>query len=140
MVDMKIKIGEHALVAMGAVALVLAVVYVVLPSMNQGASQTQTTTTTTLVSPDTVRAAHILVATENEAKEVILRLESGDDFAAIARELSLCPSKAQGGDLGVFGRGAMVAEFESASFALGVGEVSEPVQTRFGWHVIKRLA
>jgi peptidyl-prolyl cis-trans isomerase C len=107
--------------------------------MDLGATQT-TTTTTTVAAADTVRAAHILVASEDEAKDVILRLDSGEDFATIAKELSLCPSRSQGGDLGVFGRGMMVKEFEDAAFALSVGELSGPVQTRFGWHVIKRLA
>jgi peptidyl-prolyl cis-trans isomerase C len=103
--------------------------------------QSQTSVTTTTLSessPQTVRASHILVATQAEANEVIGRLAAGEDFATVAMDVSQCPSKAQGGDLGAFGKGMMVKEFEDAAFSLGVGELSGPVQTRFGWHVILR--
>jgi peptidyl-prolyl cis-trans isomerase C len=83
-----------------------------------------------------VHARHILVATENEAKEIVERLKKGDDFAAVAKEKSRDAS-AEGGDLGFFPRGQMLKPFEDAAFALDVGEISEPVQTQFGWHVIK---
>jgi peptidyl-prolyl cis-trans isomerase C len=86
-------------------------------------------------------AAHILVATEDEAKAVVDRLTAGEDFAAVAQELSLdTGSGAAGGELGWFGLGMMVPEFETAVVALGEGEmgaISAPVQTDFGWHVIK---
>jgi peptidyl-prolyl cis-trans isomerase C len=81
-------------------------------------------------------ASHILVPTEEEALAVIADLEAGADFAAVAQEKSTGPSGPNGGQLGWFGSGAMVPSFEAAVIALGVGEVSEPVQTQFGWHVI----
>ncbi|MGD1868581.1 MAG: peptidylprolyl isomerase [Neomegalonema sp.] len=84
-----------------------------------------------------VRARHILVATEDEAKDVIARLEDGATFEDLAREVSTGPSGANGGDLGFFRQGQMVPAFEEAAFALEAGGVSAPVQTQFGWHVIK---
>jgi len=89
--------------------------------------------------PDKVHCAHILVKTEQEAKTVSERLKRGDKFANIAREVSLCPSGKRGGDLGTFGRGKMVKEFEKAAFALNKGEISPIVKTQFGYHIIKRL-
>lgn len=86
-----------------------------------------------------VNAAHILVETEEEAKELISLLEGGADFADLARERSTGPSGPQGGDLGWFSRGQMVAPFEEAAFALEPGAISAPVQTQFGWHVIKLM-
>lgn len=82
-------------------------------------------------------AAHILVETEEEAKELVTALEGGADFAALAKEKSTGPSGPNGGDLGWFGLGMMVAPFEQAVLTLEAGEVSAPVQTQFGWHVIK---
>ena len=83
-------------------------------------------------------AAHILVATEAEAKEIRAALDAGGDFAAIAQEKSTDPgSGAQGGALGWFGAGQMVPEFEAAVAALEPGALSDPVQTQFGWHVIR---
>lgn len=82
-------------------------------------------------------AAHILVATEDEAKDLITKLEGGADFAELAKEFSTGPSGPGGGDLGWFGPGMMVKPFEDAVFALEVGAVSAPVQTQFGWHVVK---
>jgi len=84
-----------------------------------------------------VRASHILVKTEEEAKELLAKLEDGADFGELAQEYSLCPSKRDGGDLRFFGKGMMVKPFEDAAFALEVGQVSEPVETQFGWHLIK---
>jgi len=84
-----------------------------------------------------VKASHILVDTEDEAKKIKARLDKGEDFAAIAKASSKCPSSAKGGDLGFFGKGRMVPEFEKAAFALKVGEISAPVKTQFGWHIIK---
>ncbi len=83
-----------------------------------------------------VRASHILVETEQEAKDLMAQINSAEDFARLAAENSLCPSGANGGDLGFFGRGMMVKPFEDAAFALETGKVSEPVQTQFGWHLI----
>ena len=85
-----------------------------------------------------VRARHILVETEDEAKAIIADLDAGGDFEAIAKEKSKDGAAAQGGDLGYFGQGRMVPEFEQAAFAMEVGAHSkEPVQSQFGWHVIK---
>ncbi|EPX77660.1 foldase protein PrsA [Litoreibacter arenae] len=84
-------------------------------------------------------AAHILVETEDEAKALITELEGGADFAELAKEKSTGPTGPRGGDLGWFGAGAMVPEFENAVLALEDGGVSEPVQTQFGWHVVKRV-
>ncbi len=85
-----------------------------------------------------VRARHILVETEEEAQAVVERLEAGEDFEALADELTIDPSgKGSGGDLGYFGRGRMVPAFETAAFDLEPGGVSAPVQSQFGYHVIK---
>lgn len=84
-----------------------------------------------------IRARHILVATEEEALAVIDEIEAGADFADVAKEKSTGPSGADGGDLGYFTSGTMVEAFNDAAFALQPGEISQPVQTRFGWHVIK---
>lgn len=83
------------------------------------------------------RARHILVKTEEDAFEVIERLNRGSEFADLAKEMSTGPSGPQGGDLGYSPKGRMVPEFEKAALALKKGEVSEPVKTQFGWHVIK---
>lgn len=84
-------------------------------------------------------AAHILVPSEEEAMELVVALDEGADFAELAREKSTGPSGPNGGDLGWFGLGMMVAPFEEAVVALEDGEVSRPVQTQFGWHVIKLM-
>ncbi len=83
-----------------------------------------------------VRASHILVQTEDEAKKLYDEISAGKDFAEAAAEVSLCPSGSRGGDLGYFGRGMMVKPFEDAAFSLETGVVSKPVQTQFGWHLI----
>ncbi|HLC84220.1 MAG TPA: peptidylprolyl isomerase [Candidatus Nanoarchaeia archaeon] len=84
-----------------------------------------------------VHAAHILVKTESEANTVLAELLKGEKFEDIAKEKSLCPSKNKGGDLGWFGKGQMVKEFEVAAFALAVGKTSGPVKSPFGYHIIK---
>lgn len=89
--------------------------------------------------PDKVHCAHILVKTETEAKTVLDRLNKGDKFSNIAKDLSLCPSGKRGGDLGTFTRGKMVKEFENCAFALQKGQTSTIVKTKFGYHIIKRL-
>ena len=89
--------------------------------------------------PDKVHCAHILVRTEGEAKSILERLKKGEKFANIAQEVSLCPSKKKGGDLGAFGRGQMVKEFENAAFAIDKGEISSIIKTKFGYHIIRRL-
>ncbi|MGC1486703.1 MAG: peptidylprolyl isomerase [Albidovulum sp.] len=81
-------------------------------------------------------AAHILVETEEEAKAIKAEIDGGADFAMTAKEKSTGPSGPNGGDLGWFGLGAMVKPFEDAVLALEVGQVSDPVQTDFGWHII----
>jgi peptidyl-prolyl cis-trans isomerase C len=82
-------------------------------------------------------ASHILVATEEEAAALVTELEGGADFAQLAREKSTGPSGPNGGELGWFGAGMMVAPFQEAVELLEVGGISGPVQTQFGWHVIK---
>ncbi len=84
-----------------------------------------------------VRASHILVKTEQEAKELFNDIKNGKSFAQVAEEKSLCPSGQNGGDLGFFGKGMMVKPFEDAAFDLEVGELSQPVETQFGWHLIQ---
>ena len=85
-----------------------------------------------------VHARHILVKTEDEAKAIIKDLQGGADFEATAKEKSTGPSGPNGGDLGFFGKGQMVPEFEEVAFALEKGEISDaPVKTQFGWHIIK---
>jgi peptidyl-prolyl cis-trans isomerase C len=89
--------------------------------------------------PNEIHYAHILVKTEKEAQAVAQKLQRGEKFANVAREISLCPSRKRGGDLGTFGRGKMVKEFEQAAFALQKGQVSPIVKTKFGYHIIRRL-
>ncbi|MGM9530451.1 peptidylprolyl isomerase [Intestinibacter sp.] len=88
--------------------------------------------------PPTANAKHILVDTEEKANEILAQIKSGEvTFEDAARAHSTCPSKDQGGDLGTFGKGQMVPEFEAATFAMEVGDISEPVKTQFGYHIIK---
>ncbi|MCZ2809540.1 MAG: peptidylprolyl isomerase [Candidatus Bathyarchaeota archaeon] len=89
--------------------------------------------------PNKVHCAHILTRNEKEANAVLERLKKGEKFANIAKEVSLCPSGKRGGDLGTFGRGKMVKEFEKAAFALQKGQISSIAKTKFGYHIIKRL-
>ena len=87
-----------------------------------------------------VRASHILVKTLEEAVQIKSQVNSLEEFTALAKDKSMCPSSRQGGDLGPFARGMMVKPFEDAAFGLEVGKVSEPVQTQFGYHLIFRTA
>lgn len=86
---------------------------------------------------DEIHARHILVVTEDEAAALVERLNDGEDFATLAQEASTGPSGPDGGDLGWFRHDDMVPEFADAAFALDAGEISGPVQSPFGWHVIK---
>jgi len=84
-----------------------------------------------------VRAAHILVKTEKEAADLKAKIQAGEmKFEDAAAQFSQCPSGARGGDLGYFGRGMMVKEFEVPSFNEPVGTITDPIQTQFGWHLI----
>jgi len=85
-----------------------------------------------------VRASHILVGTEAEAQNILKRLQKGESFAKLAKEMSKDPASAKnGGDLGFFSQGSMVPEFEKVAFSLKAGETSQPVKTQFGYHIIK---
>ena len=84
-----------------------------------------------------VKARHILVNSEAEAIQIKKAIDDGGSFTYYAQKYSLCPSGKNGGDLGYFGRGQMVRPFEDAAFNLPVGQVSEPVKTEFGWHLIE---
>lgn len=83
-----------------------------------------------------VKASHLLVKTEEEAIKLKEEIVNGKDFAKVAKEVSLCPSGQNGGDLGYFTKGQMVKEFEDAAFSMEVGEVSAPIRTQFGYHLI----
>jgi peptidyl-prolyl cis-trans isomerase C len=83
------------------------------------------------------RASHILVKTEQQAAQIMKRLTDGEDFAAVAKRFSGCPSGKSGGDLGWFTKGQMVPEFEKVAFEEDVGKVVGPIKTQFGYHVIK---
>jgi foldase protein PrsA len=88
-----------------------------------------------------IRCAHILVKKYSQSLNILERLKNGENFEKIAKEFSECSSKKRGGDLGFFSRGQMVKEFEKAAFTLKQGEVTqEPIKTKFGYHIIKRLA
>jgi peptidyl-prolyl cis-trans isomerase C len=88
----------------------------------------------------TVTASHILVSNLDQAQALKKQITEGANFGQLAQQFSACPSKANLGNLGAFGRGQMVKPFEDAAFALDVGAVSEPVQTQFGYHLIHRTA
>jgi len=87
-----------------------------------------------------VKASHILVPTLNEAVTLKAKIDAGESFADLARVHSKCPSGPLGGDLGEFGPGQMVPAFEQATHNTPVGQVSQPVQTQFGYHLIHRIA
>lgn len=84
-----------------------------------------------------VHARHILVPTEDEAKAIEAELKNGADFATLAKEKSKDPGAAEGGDLGYFTKDQMVPEFADVAFKLDKGQISDPVKTQFGWHIIK---
>jgi peptidyl-prolyl cis-trans isomerase C len=84
-----------------------------------------------------VHARHILVPTEEEAKAILAQLKGGADFATLAKEKSKDPGAADGGDLGYFTKDQMVPEFAEVAFKLDKGQLSDPVKTQFGWHIIK---
>ena len=84
-----------------------------------------------------IHARHILVETEEEANAVLKRLDAGEKFEDVAKEVSTGPSGERGGDLGYFTKDRMVPEFSDVAFTLQPGEVSQPVKTQFGWHIIK---
>ncbi len=88
------------------------------------------------VTPEMVHLRHILVKTEKEAKDVMKKLDKGEDFAKLAAQVSDCPSKAAGGDLGLRPRGRLVEEISNEAFKMGKGQIVGPVQTRFGYHVL----
>ncbi|MCL1874669.1 MAG: peptidylprolyl isomerase [Synergistaceae bacterium] len=92
---------------------------------------------TQFTQPEQVRASHILVADEAEMEKVQSELKEGVAFEEVAKKYSTCPSKENGGDLGFFGKGQMVPEFEAVAFELEIGKISEPVKTQFGIHVIR---
>ncbi|NNN04572.1 MAG: peptidylprolyl isomerase [Elusimicrobia bacterium] len=83
------------------------------------------------------RARHILVDSQKTAADLKKKIEDGADFADLAKSNSKCPSGRSGGDLGEFGRGEMVPEFDSVVFTAEIGKVQGPVKTQFGWHLIE---
>jgi len=90
-----------------------------------------------MAAEEEVRARHILVETEEEAKAILEQLKGGADFAALAKEKSKDPGGADGGDLGFFAKGQMVPEFSEVAFKMFEGQLSNPVKSQFGWHIIK---
>lgn len=88
----------------------------------------------------TVVARHILVSQKFEAEDLLRKIGGGTSFEVLAKDFSSCPSGKEGGMLGAFSKGQMVKEFEKAAFSLEIGQVSIPVKTRFGYHLIKREA
>ncbi|MFH1094840.1 MAG: peptidylprolyl isomerase [Candidatus Micrarchaeota archaeon] len=87
-----------------------------------------------------VKASHILLNSSADAAAMVKRLAAGEKFEDLAKRFSKCPSGQKGGDLGFFGKGMMVKEFEDAAFSLSVGQVSPPTKTEFGFHLIKVTA
>lgn len=83
-----------------------------------------------------VQVRHILVSTKELAEDIQKKLDDGEEFSKLAEQYSECPSKKRGGDLGWFGKGAMVRAFEVAAFSAEEGEVAGPIKTEFGWHLI----
>ncbi|MEO2202927.1 peptidylprolyl isomerase [Paenibacillus pabuli] len=93
----------------------------------------------TFATPEQVRASHILVATKEEADEIKKQLDEGADFATLAKDKSTdTASAASGGDLGFFGEGEMVEPFEKAAFSMKIDEISDPIKSDFGYHIIKK--
>lgn len=89
------------------------------------------------VTPAQIRASHILVAEEDKANELYAKIQSGESFEELAIDNSTCPSGVNGGDLNFFSKGQMVPEFEDVAYTLEIGQISEPVKTQFGYHIIK---
>jgi peptidyl-prolyl cis-trans isomerase C len=88
---------------------------------------------------DKIKCSHILVKKQSEAIAILERLKNGESFANLAKQLSIDKASGKkGGDLGFFGRGMMVKPFENIAFKLEKGQISEPVKTEFGYHIIKR--
>ncbi len=88
-----------------------------------------------------IKCSHILVEKQSQALEILKRIKSGEKFGKLAKELSVDSGSAKrDGNLGYFGRGKMVKEFENSAFKLEIGQISEPVKTQYGYHVIKRLS
>lgn len=83
------------------------------------------------------RARHILVESKEQCEDLKKQIEAGADFAAIAKQYSRCPSGKQGGELGEFGRGQMVPEFDKVVFSAPINQVQGPVQTQFGYHLLE---
>ena len=87
-----------------------------------------------------IKCTHILVQKQSEAIDILDKIKKGEKFGKLARELSIDTGSAKrDGNLGFFGRGKMVKEFETAAFNLQVGQISEPIKTQYGYHIIKRL-
>ena len=88
-----------------------------------------------------IKCSHILVEKQSQALEILERIKAGEKFGKLAKELSTDSGSAKrDGSLGYFGRGKMVREFENAAFKLDIGQISEPVKTQYGYHIIKRLS
>jgi foldase protein PrsA len=86
-----------------------------------------------------IKCSHILVEKQSQALQLLEEIKKGKKFGTVAKEISTCPSGKKEGDLGYFVKGQMVKEFENVAFKLQIGEISEPVKTGFGYHIIKRL-
>ncbi len=84
------------------------------------------------------RASHILLKDRESAERIYERIRKGESFSSLAHQYSSCPSREKGGDLGWFGPGQMVTEFENEVRRMGMGSISKPVRTRFGYHIIKK--
>jgi peptidyl-prolyl cis-trans isomerase C len=84
-----------------------------------------------------INASHILVKSEEEAKSILAQINAGSSFEDLAKAKSICPSGKKGGNLGWFTHNMMVKEFEKAAFSMKKGQVSQPVKSQFGWHIIK---
>ena len=88
-----------------------------------------------------IKCSHILVQKQSEALTVLERIKNGEKFGKLAKELSIDSGSAKrDGNLGYFGRGKMVKEFENIAFNLQAGQISEPIKTQYGYHIIKRLS
>ena len=87
-----------------------------------------------------IKCSHILVDKQSEALQLLDEIKKGKKLGSAAREISKCPSRKKDGSLGYFTKGMMVKEFDQVAFKLQIGEISEPVKTEFGYHIIKRYA